>query len=123
MPVLICPKTGVLACKTMFEELKLLGKTGESIVVQTRRGTNLRNLVEPEPGEQQRRCIHRRRADKTPHALRRAPERELTGHQPDASDPLQAARGHPALSTGLLLSHAALSSGRAPKARAELGAG
>ena len=35
----------------MFEELKLLGPTESSIVVQTRKGTPIENLVELEPGE------------------------------------------------------------------------
>jgi hypothetical protein len=35
----------------MFEELKLLGATERSIVVQTRKGTPIDNLVEIEPGE------------------------------------------------------------------------
>jgi hypothetical protein len=34
----------------MFDELRLLGSTERRIVVQTRRGTSLRNLVELEPG-------------------------------------------------------------------------
>ena len=39
----------------MFEELKLLGSTEKSIVVQTRMGTSLENLVELDPGETGRR--------------------------------------------------------------------
>jgi len=39
----------------MFEEARLLGRTERSIIVQTRKGTNIRNLIEPEPGIQQRR--------------------------------------------------------------------
>ncbi len=39
----------------MFEELKLLGATERSIVVQTRKGTPIDNLVEIEPGEPERR--------------------------------------------------------------------
>ena len=35
----------------MFEELKLLGSTERSIVVQTRKGTPVENLVEVDPGE------------------------------------------------------------------------
>jgi hypothetical protein len=35
----------------MFEEFKLLGTTERSIVVQTRKGTPIDNLVEIEPGE------------------------------------------------------------------------
>lgn len=35
----------------MFEELRLLGSTEKSIVVQTRKGTPIDNLVEIEPGE------------------------------------------------------------------------
>lgn len=39
----------------MFEELKLLGKTEKSIVVQTRKGTSIDNLIEIDPGESERR--------------------------------------------------------------------
>jgi hypothetical protein len=39
----------------MFEELRLLGKTEKSIVVQTREGTSIENLVELAPAEAQRR--------------------------------------------------------------------
>jgi hypothetical protein len=39
----------------MFEELKLLGPTERSIVVQTRKGTGIENLVELDPGEAERR--------------------------------------------------------------------
>ncbi|MBI4580024.1 MAG: hypothetical protein HY718_10005 [Planctomycetes bacterium] len=39
----------------MFEEDILLGNTEESIVVQTRRGRDVLNVVEPEPGERGRR--------------------------------------------------------------------
>ena len=35
----------------MFEELKLLGPTERSIVVQTRKGTSVENLIEVDPGE------------------------------------------------------------------------
>ena len=34
----------------MFEQLKLIGPTERSIVVQTRKGTDIKNLVEIEPG-------------------------------------------------------------------------
>lgn len=39
----------------MFEELKLLGPTERSIVVQTRKGTPIENVIETEPGEPERR--------------------------------------------------------------------
>lgn len=39
----------------MFEELKLLGPTEKSIVVQTRKGTSIDNLIEIEPGKAERR--------------------------------------------------------------------
>jgi len=39
----------------MFEELRLLGSTEKSIVVQTRMGTSVENLVELDPGETGRR--------------------------------------------------------------------
>jgi len=39
----------------MFEEIKLLGPAERSIVVQTRTGTAIKNVVEPEPGLQQQR--------------------------------------------------------------------
>ena len=39
----------------MFEELKLLGSTERSIVVQTRKGTSVENLIEADPGETGRR--------------------------------------------------------------------
>ena len=39
----------------MFEELRLLGPTEKSIVVQTRKGTTIENLVELDPGETERR--------------------------------------------------------------------
>ena len=39
----------------MFEEARLLGPTERSIIVETRKGTRLPNLIEVEPGEQQRR--------------------------------------------------------------------
>ena len=39
----------------MFEELKLFGPTERSIVVQTRKGNSIDNLVEIEPGEMERR--------------------------------------------------------------------
>ena len=39
----------------MFEELRLLGPTEKSIVVQTRSGTAIENLIELEPGETERR--------------------------------------------------------------------
>ena len=40
---------------TVFEEVRLLGPTERSIVVQTRRGRNIDNVIEPDPGFQQRR--------------------------------------------------------------------
>jgi hypothetical protein len=39
----------------MFEREHLLGSTGGSIVVQTRRGRDVKNLIELEPGERERR--------------------------------------------------------------------
>ena len=39
----------------MFEELRLLGPTDQSIVVQTRKGSNIKNIVEIEPGPEHRR--------------------------------------------------------------------
>jgi hypothetical protein len=39
----------------MFEELKLLGSTERSIVVETRKGTRIENLLELEPGDMERR--------------------------------------------------------------------
>jgi hypothetical protein len=39
----------------MFEELRLLGSTERSIVVQTRKGTCIENVVEVEPGETEQR--------------------------------------------------------------------
>lgn len=39
----------------MFEELKLLGPTEQSIIVQTRKGTSITNLIEVEPDESTRR--------------------------------------------------------------------
>ena len=39
----------------MFEGLKLLGATERSIVVQTRKGTRIENLLELEPGDMERR--------------------------------------------------------------------
>ena len=41
----------LLVGNAMFEELRLLGSTEKSIVVQTRKGTPIDNLVEIEPGE------------------------------------------------------------------------
>ena len=38
----------------MFEEAKLLRPPERSIVVQTREGTDIKNIIEPEPGYQQR---------------------------------------------------------------------
>ena len=38
----------------MFQEAALLGPAERSIVVQTRKGTNLKNAIQPEPGYQQR---------------------------------------------------------------------
>lgn len=38
----------------MFEEARILGAGERSIVVQTRMGTNISNVIEPEPGFQQR---------------------------------------------------------------------
>jgi len=39
----------------MFETAELLGPTEKSIIVQTRKGTNIKNTVEPEPGFRERR--------------------------------------------------------------------
>jgi hypothetical protein len=39
----------------MFEELKLLGPTEKSIVVQTRKGTSIENLIEVDSGETEQR--------------------------------------------------------------------
>jgi hypothetical protein len=39
----------------MFEEARLLGPTERSIVVETRKGARLPNLIEVEPGEHERR--------------------------------------------------------------------
>ena len=39
----------------MFQEARLLGPTERNIVVQTRKGTDLSNVIEPEPTLQQRR--------------------------------------------------------------------
>jgi len=38
----------------VFQEAKLLGPTERSIVVQTRKGTDLKNAIQPAPGFQQR---------------------------------------------------------------------
>jgi hypothetical protein len=38
----------------VFEEARLLGPTERSIIVQTREGTNITNVIEPAPGNQQR---------------------------------------------------------------------
>lgn len=38
----------------VFEEVKIFRPSERSIVVQTREGTNIKNLIEPEPGYQQR---------------------------------------------------------------------
>ena len=43
----------------MFEEIRLLGPTEKGIVVQTRKGTAIKNVLEPEPGFQQRRLYQR----------------------------------------------------------------
>jgi hypothetical protein len=43
---------------TMFEELKLLGTPEKSIVVQTRKGTPIENLIEVEPGQKERQIYH-----------------------------------------------------------------
>jgi len=45
----------------MFEEIKLLAPTEQSIVVQTRKRTNIKNVIEPEPGFPQRRNYQRLR--------------------------------------------------------------
>ena len=37
----------------MFEELRLLGSTEQSIVVQTRKGTNVKNVIELDPGDRE----------------------------------------------------------------------
>jgi hypothetical protein len=39
----------------MFEELRLLGPTERNIVVQTRKGTSIENVIEAEPGEPEQR--------------------------------------------------------------------
>ena len=39
----------------MFEQVKLLGPTERSIIVQTRRGTDVKNLVELDPGPREQR--------------------------------------------------------------------
>ena len=41
----------------MFEEVRLLGSTERQIVVQTHKGREVENHIEPEPGEQQRRKV------------------------------------------------------------------
>ena len=46
--------TTELELTLVFEEAKLVGPTERSIVVQTREGTNITNVIEPEPGVQQR---------------------------------------------------------------------
>jgi len=38
----------------MFEQAKLLGTTERSITVETHKGTRITNVIEPEPGHQQR---------------------------------------------------------------------
>jgi len=44
----------------MFEEIRLAG-TGENIVVETRRGRQVANSIEPEPGDRERRLYNLRR--------------------------------------------------------------
>src|SRR5262249_19543602 len=43
----------------MFEEARLLGPTERSIIVQTRHGRAVKNLIELEPGERERRKYER----------------------------------------------------------------
>jgi len=43
----------------MFEEARLLGPTERSVVVQTRQGTNIKNLIELEPGPGERATYQR----------------------------------------------------------------
>jgi hypothetical protein len=43
----------------MFERIRLLGLTEQSIIVQTRRGRNIRNVIELDPGEPERRKYDR----------------------------------------------------------------
>jgi hypothetical protein len=45
--------------EVMFEEAQLLGSTERSIVVQTRRGREVKNLIELEPGEREQRKYER----------------------------------------------------------------
>lgn len=46
--------TVVGICIAVFEEVKIFRPSEPSIIVQTRQGTNIENLIEPEPGYQQR---------------------------------------------------------------------
>jgi hypothetical protein len=43
----------------MFEEVKLFGSPEQRIVVQTRKGRDVKNVIEPEPGFQQRQIYQR----------------------------------------------------------------